>query len=909
VVDTTLGPYKIEEQLGAGGMGEVYLAKDTRLGRKVAIKVLPEEFAGDPERLARFEQEARAAAALNHPNIATVHDVGIEEGTHFIVQEYLAGHSLRSTLDAGPLPLKRTLVLATEIAEALRAAHNAGIVHRDLKPDNIFVTEDGRAKVLDFGLAKLTESAAAPLGSQSMSPTVVGTRQGAIMGTAGYMAPEQVDGREVDARADLFAFGCVLYEMASGRRPFQGQNVYETLGRIVSNEPEPLESGAVPVGLQRVIRKCLAKDPAERAQSAGDLTVDLKMLARDLEGGAVGLESTPATTATRARTSPVLLGIVAFASLLAGALAVWLLGDAPDVDHAVTELGVELAGKGIDLTFGPGAMLSPNGRLIAMAVEEAMAGSDGGLYLRSLDGGVPELLVERSVDNPVFSVDSTWIAYEQNGVLWKLPVAGGASIRLVDVPSDRGTWWMSDGSLLVVPTAADGVLRLPPDGDELVPVTTLRDGEAAQRWPQALPGETHILFVADDDGVDWTDATIEVAEIATGERKLIARGGYYPRYVSSGHVLYASGSSLFALPFDLDRLEATGPAFRVLEGVTTNSTVGSAQYSVSDDGTLLYLPGGDEMTDFQMRLVAHDRAGQPTTLGPEWQDLELPSVALHPTLSPDGRRLAYVRSTTGGDGDVWIYDIERALSSRLTLSPRLEWFPVWSRDGQYVYYALTSGDDEGGLYRRRADGTGERERVVEEARWLPWDQLPDGRLVAGLAQGSVAGRGGIAILDPVTGESEPIVGTEWVATQARVSPDGRWLVYVSDESDDFEVYVYGMEGQGRWQISDQGGAQPLFSSDGRAVYYRSGYDIVEVELAFEGDALRPGRPRVLYQATEGSSLGIAMAGTFQYDYTTFDGEVFIEAVDAMTQTAGPEQRGVIVFNWLERLRRMAAEQQ
>ncbi|NIR58677.1 MAG: hypothetical protein GWO02_03735, partial [Gammaproteobacteria bacterium] len=305
-----------------------------------------------------------------------------------------------------------------------------------------------------------------------------------------------------------------------------------------------------------------------------------------------------------------MLGAVAVASLALGAASVWLTRDAPvAADRPVTELGIDLAGGALDLTFGPGAMLSPDGRTIAMAVEGSRftrSGATtvaGGLYLRSLDGGEPELLVDQAVDNPVFSTDGTWVAYEQVGVLWKVPLAGGAPIRLAEVPSDRGTTWLSDDSILVVPTAADGIFRVPPEGGELIPVTTLREGEAAHRWQDVLPGETHVLFTADNDGVDWNDATIEVAEIATGERKVIARGGYYPRYVPTGHVLYASRNTLFALPFDLDRLEATGAAFRVLDGISTNSSVGTAQYSLAGNGTLLYLPGEDATTGFQMRLI------------------------------------------------------------------------------------------------------------------------------------------------------------------------------------------------------------------------------------------------------------------------------------------------------------------
>ncbi len=467
---TKLGPYEITEQLGAGSMGEVWLAQDTRLGRKVAIKVLPAEFASDPERLARFEQEARAAAALNHPHIASVFDVGTEDGTHFMVQEYLEGETLREPLGKGALPLKKTLRLATEIADALAAAHAAGIIHRDLKPENIFVTMEGHAKVLDFGLAKLTEVAVTGSpGDATQSPTMMGTVVGQVMGTAGYMAPEQVEGSDkLDHRADLFAFGCVLYEMAAGRQAFGGKNVHETLGQILSDEPPAIGEidRSLPMELRRIVRKSLAKEPAKRYQTAGDLVVDMRALGADVESGAAAASAGPEAAPPAAAGGPswVIAAALAAAVGLLAAGAAWMLHPAtPSSTGPVMRFEIGLAGTPVDLEFGPGAALSRDGLTIAIAAEgglevEGMYWS-GGLYVRGIDEDEATMLVELPVDNPVFSPDGQWISYEQIGSTWKVPVAGGAPTLVAESPSDRGTAWLPDGDLLLVPTA--GRWRVP----------------------------------------------------------------------------------------------------------------------------------------------------------------------------------------------------------------------------------------------------------------------------------------------------------------------------------------------------------------------------------------------------------------------------------------------------------------
>ena len=555
---TKLGPYEITEQLGAGGMGEVYLAQDTRLGRKVAIKVLPAEFASDPERLARFEQEARAAAALNHPHIAVVHDIGTEDGTHFMVQEYLEGDTLREPLQKGALPLKKALGLANEIAEALAAAHAAGIIHRDLKPENIFVTKEGHAKVLDFGLAKLTEVAGAGSpGGATQSPTMMGTVAGQVMGTAGYMAPEQVEGsEEIDHRADLFAFGCVLYEMVSGRQPFAGTSVLDILHKIADEEPQPLgdtNPDLLPGPLQWMSKKCLAKERGRRYQNADDLIVDLRELGTDVESGAA-LPTTPAAVETTLGI-PWKLGVpIAVAIALLAVLATWWTmrpepGSTirvqldPRVDTIMSQLGSAVA-------------LSPDGRHVAY-VEGSRTGARA-LYLRALDQQDSTALASSATNagspyHPFFSPDGQWVGFVTPTELKKASITGGTPRSIAPVDRNRGADWGPDDTIVFAPTSASGLSLVSAVEGEPRSLTELSEGERSHRWPQFLPGGKAVLFTSAETE-DFDRASLEVVDLETGERQVVHRGSTYGRYVPTGHLVYSDAGALFAVPFDVDTL-------------------------------------------------------------------------------------------------------------------------------------------------------------------------------------------------------------------------------------------------------------------------------------------------------------------------------------------------------------------
>jgi len=573
VVGKTLGPYKVIKLLGAGGMGDVYLGEDTRLGRKVAIKVLPAEFASDPERLARFEQEARAAAALNHPHIAVVHDVGSEPGedgttTHFIVQEYLRGQSLRERLDKGALPLDKALDLATEVGEALIAAHKAGIIHRDLKPDNIFVTEEGHAKVLDFGLAKLTEMAAPTGSSASMSPTMLGTVAGQVMGTAGYMSPEQVNGETVDTRSDLFAFGAVLYESVTGRRAFAGKSIPDTLSRILHDDPGPLAEvdASLPFELQRIVKKSLAKEPAKRYQAAGELVIDLQALGADVESGTampVGGQPViaPVTVETTRGVSWKLGVPIAVSIAVVAALTGWWLARPGSGGSLPRIFSIDLPeGTRLPAGQGPGIAISPDGQNIAY-----MASGPAGrhLYLRRL-GRLGSTLIPGTEEaiNPTFSPDGKSLAFRVGEILKKVSLAGGEPFELCSTCGEAS--WGDAGDLIFV---REGSLwRVPEVGGrpELITGPMPDRGVPYFRRPLVLPGGKAVLF---EPGVVGANAGAAVISLESKDVVVVATDGSDPFYSDTGHVVFARGDTLFAVPFDLDRLRVTGEPVPVVHGV------------------------------------------------------------------------------------------------------------------------------------------------------------------------------------------------------------------------------------------------------------------------------------------------------------------------------------------------------
>ncbi len=889
---TKLGPYEITEQLGAGGMGEVYLAQDTRLGRKVAIKVLPAEFASDPERLARFEQEARAAAALNHPHIAVVHDIGTEGDTHFMVQEYLEGDTLREPLGKGALPLKKALGLATEIAEALAAAHAAGIIHRDLKPENIFVTKEGHAKVLDFGLAKLTEVAAGSPGGATQSPTMMGTVAGQVMGTAGYMAPEQVEGSDkIDHRADLFAFGCLLYEMVTGRQAFGGKNVHETLAHILSDEPPAIGEidRSLPIELQRIVRKALAKEPAKRYQTAGDLVVDIQALGTDVESGAA-LPTPPVAVETTRGISWKLGVPIAVASALLAVLATWWAMQ-PEPGNTIR---LQLDPLVDTILSGPGSavVLSPDGRRVAYVEGDPDGGST--LYLRALDQQDSTTLASSATIlgapyHPFFSPDGQWVGFVTISELKKASVTGGTPQSIAPVDRSRGADWGPDDTIVFTPNVNSGLFLVSAVEGEPGLLTELSEGERSHRWPQFLPGGKAVLFTSTETG-GFDRANLEVVDLETGERQVVHQGGTYGRYVPTGHLVYSNAGALFAVPFDLDTLETTGSPIPVVENLAAD-VEGGVSFDFSETGMLVYHMRNGGASGSSL-LVWVDRDGQVEPLPFE------PRRSQYLGLSPDDQRIALQIQGNDGDWDIWIYEIERGGSQVLLNTEGNNEVPVWSPDGQWVFFRSDRGGNND-IFKRRADRSLDAELVLDtEADVYPISISDDGEML--LFGSGPENQIDLGILALDTGDTEIHVDTAASEFWASFSPDGRFFAFHSDETGQFEVYVREVSSGRTFPVSTstRGGWWPRWSRDGREIYYESwnspGILVAEVDLES-------------FSASDPVEVSdIVMQALSNFDVTA-DGQRFLVTVPAGSDETGgaaPSTRLNVVLNWFEELNRL-----
>ncbi len=895
---TRLGHYEITEQLGAGGMGEVYLAQDTRLGRKVAIKVLPAEFASDPERLARFEQEARAAAALNHPYIAAVHDVGVEDGTHFMVQEYLEGETLREPLGKGALlPLKKALGLATEIAEALAAAHAAGIIHRDLKPENIFVTKEGHAKVLDFGLAKLTEVAGAGSpGGATQSPTMMGTVAGQVMGTAGYIAPEQVEGsEEIDHRADLFAFGCVLYEMVGGRRPFAGTNVHETLGRIVDKDPEPLAAidWRLPVEVQRIAKKCLAKEPGRRYQGAAELVIDLRALGADVESGtAVPLGGQPVVAPVAVETTrgiPWKLGVPVGAALMLVAVATWwTMRSEPG---STIRLQLDPLVDTIMSRFGSAVALSSDGRHVAYV--EGDPALRTALHLRALDQQNSTTVASGDLETgapyqPFFSSDGQWVGFVTATELKKASITGGTAQSIAEVNLSRGADWGPEDTIVYTPSPTSGLLLVSAVEGEPRPLTELAEGEFSHRWPQFLPGGKAVLFTSAGTR-SFDGANLEVVDLETGDRQVVHRGGTYGRYVPTGHLVYSNAGALFAVPFDLDTLETTSSPIPVVENLAAGRD-GGVSFDFSETGMLVYhmRSGGDSGAS---QLAWVDRNGQVELLPFD------PGSSQGLNFSPDGQRIALSILGDGGQMNIWIYEVERGGSQVLLTTEGSNLMPVWSPDGEWVFFATNRGGNFD-IWKRRADQSLEVELVLEaEVAVSPTSISADGALL--FASGFVSTNADVGILALDTKEWEMLVATAADERWASFSPDGRFFAFQSNETGQSGVNVREVSSGRTFPVSTstRGGAVPRWSRDGREIYYYAvagGPGILVAEVEMEP-----------FSASDPVELSdIVKQGLTNFDVTA-DGQKFLVIVPARRgdpSDTAPGARISFILNWFEELK-------
>ena len=866
---TKLAQYEIVSALGKGGMGEVWRAKDTKLGREVAIKTLPEEFAKDADRLARFEREAKLLASLNHPNIAAIYGLEEHDGTRFLVLELVEGPTLGDRIKQGAIPVEESLKLALQIAEALEAAHEKGVIHRDLKPANIKITPDGKVKVLDFGLAKAFEGDQANV-SVSNSPTLsmAATQQGIILGTAAYMSPEQARGDNADQRADVWAFGVVLFEMLTGRGTFDGPTVSDVLAAVLAKEPEweTLPTNLQP-RLRALLERCLAKERRNRYGAISDARVDIEKALADPSGVIVKQAVDIVQAAPQSR----LPWVAAVVLALVTGLIVWSLAhpSPPRVQRFVVESD--------NLQGSPGQViaLSPDGRTIVYV------GNDEGttrLYRRPEDQ-FDALLIpgsEGAVESLAFSPDGEWIAFVDGnpGSLMKIQLTGGTAIRIVEGPTNfRSVSWGSDDTIVFGSLA--GLWRVSADGGVPEQLTRLDEGEAVHVAPDVLPGGEAVLFEARDA----TGNHIELFLLDSMERRRLNLDGTTPYYATSGHLVYAQEGVLWAAPFDLERLSVDGAPLPVLEGVATGAT--EHQYAIADSGSLAYMPGLASDGRVQRNLLAVDSAGNAAPLTDELRDY------FRPQTSPDGTRVA-VEVNAGGGIHIWVVDIESGLGRQLTFEGTANLYPTWTPDSRTVVFQR----DGVGLYTKAADGSGEAELLLQgEGELRPTDVSSNGVLAFYELVGE-AGLSGIWTLQLEDGSATEFLATPADERMAMFSPDGQWLAYVSDEFGQNQVYVRPYPQGTQRLVSGGGGTAPIWSRSGEELYYRSSGALMAVPIQTSPTFI-PGRQRELFPF-EFRTSGTASA----YD-THGEGFIVVEGVRA-TVTSSPQIN--IVLNWFEELK-------
>jgi serine/threonine protein kinase/Tol biopolymer transport system component len=830
---TELGTHEILALIGVGGMGEVYKAHDTKLRRDVAIKVLPESFARDADQLSRFRREAQLLASLNHPNIATIYNIEDSNGTTYLVMELVPGETLADRIKRdGAVPVEEALTIAKQIAEALEAAHEKGIIHRDLKPANVKVTPEGKIKVLDFGLAKAFEGDAAN-DDPSNSPTLsmAATMHGVILGTAAYMSPEQAKGKAVDKRTDIFAFGAVLYELLTGKQAFHGEDVTDILGAVLRLEPDWSRlPAAAPQKIRDLLRRCLQKDRRQRLHDAADVRIEI-------EDAIAAPKDSAVTQAAPVSTSKPLLAVAAVLAVLLGVASWgWWRSTRPieQVLRPLVRLDVDV-GPDVSLgsIAGPDAIISPDGTRMVYV-------SQGRLFTRRLDqSSATELAGTQGAYEPFFSPDGQWVAFFAGGKLQKISVEGGSAITLCNATQPRGGSWGEDGNIIAALNFTVGLSRIPSAGGSPTAVTDLQNGEGTHRWPQILPGGKAVLFTASPTGGAFDGANIEVMSLADHRRKTLVRGGTFGRYLPSGHLVYVNRGTLFAVPFDVDRLEVHGTPAPVLDQVGYNAGQGYAQLDFSQTGTLIYRSGG--AGGGLLTVAWLDGTGKTQPL------LAKPGLYGRPSLSPDGQRLA-IEVTEGSGTDIWSYDWQRDTMTRLTFTGNAN-APLWSPDGRYIAFQVVGE----GMSVTRSDGSGKPQPLTQSKNiQYPWSFTPDEKRLAFWEQDSKTARDLWTV--PLesdnaglrAGKPEVFLQTQGDERYPSFSPDGRWMAYASDESGTYQVYVRAFPDKGgKWQISNSDGAYPMWSRTGHDLFFEaSDNHILVAAYTVKGDSFVADKPRV-----------------------------------------------------------------
>jgi len=910
-----LGAYEVMSLIGSGGMGEVYRARDPRLGRDVAVKVLPAAFSDDPDRLRRFEQEARAAAALNHPGILAVHDIGTHDGAPYVVSELLEGENLRERLRNGALPVRKAIDYGVQIAHGLAAAHEKGIVHRDLKPENIFITADSRVKILDFGLAKLILPQPAVSRLTTFAPPAFDdahkpdTMPGMVLGTIGYMAPEQVRGLAADHRSDIFAFGALLYEMLSGQRAFHGETAADTMTAILKEDPRDLPAAErhISPALARIVDRCLEKSPASRFQSAGDLAFALEALSgHSGSGEAVAVTTSPRGTSDRiARGLAILFAVTTVAAV--GWIARAPFSSAP-AESTPVRFTIEFP-EGWRPAAGAGRAaaaplaVSPDGRRIAVV---ASNGTSRALWIRALDALAAQMLPgTEEATSPFWSPDGRSLAFFAGGRLKKIEVGGGPPVVVCDVPKGLGgTLWSSGGTwsrhgVIVFAAGQAGLHKVSAAGGIPAAVTTLDANELFHVRPLFLPDGRHFLYRAlrRDEGT----AEIFIASLDSSERRQLLESDSTNVVYSQGHLLFLRDTTLMAQPFDLERLSLTGEPVPVAEGIATQALPAYGVFSASDSGVLAYQIGlgrsGSQLTLF-------DRSGrQIATLGgpAQYSDVQLSAdgaqvAASLPSIDAGpARGGAAARARTR---DIWFFDVSRGLSTRFTSDAHDERQAVWSPDGTRVIF---NSDRRGhlDLYHAPANGAGSDEALlVDEKDKQPVSWSRDGRYLLYAYASSPRGAAELWAL-PLVGERKPfpVVQKAPDVSPGRFSPDGRWIAYASAETGQPEIYVTAFPGPGgKWRISTSGGLQPRWRGDGKELFYLGlpARQLMAVAIRAAASRLEADSPRLLFDPSWGGG------GRAIYDVTP-DGQRFIMVT--RPDPPAPPATVTVVLNWSAALKR------
>lgn len=908
---TKLGPYEIIAPLGAGGMGEVYRARDAKLNRDVALKIISQEFAHDEQRMARFQREAQVLASLNHTHIASIY--GFEESGNIraLVMELVEGPTLAERIKQGPIPLEETLPIAKQIAEALESAHERGIIHRDLKPANIKLTHDGKVKVLDFGLAKaLMDGSSSQDISNSPTLTMASTKEGVILGTAAYMSPEQAKGKTVDRRSDIWSFGVVLFEMLSGQQTFGGETVSDALAAIIKDTPDwSALPNNTPKRVRDLLQRCLQKDPRQRLQAIGDARIAIEEILsgpaqvddqnRVVPGGVPG--EAPIVAQSWRRFVPWALSAALVVALLVALFALRQASQLPALKPVELALWIPLDQQ-LNIIDGPAIAISPDGSRVAYATRDPGA-RVGKLYVREMDNKAAVLLVGAGdASDPFFSPDSQWIGFFGDGKLKKVSVRGGAAITLADVTGYRGGAWSEDGTIVFPRQFTTPLFRIPATGGEPEAITHLDTArtDLTHRWPQALPGGKAVLFTAASDNNFFEHARVEAVSIDKGTTKVLVENAYFGRYLPGGYLAYMSQGTVFAAPFDAKELKITGTAIPVLQGVDTDISSGSVQMSVSRNGTVVYLAGG--ALNQSVNIVEMDRNGKVSLTIDDHPD------AASPAFSPDGKRLVF-RSGNG----IWVRDIARGTTSPLAPGAPGAMYPIWSPDGEWITYghprAVKKGTGQG-IYRKRSDGTGEEQALTPDniLNAFPSSWSPDGNILAfsqlSDKDGSCCELWTLALDE--NGKPEPPrpfleQGSNGRATQPQISPDGRWMAYFSWESGVPQIYVVPFSGTGgKWQISTDGGTEPIWSKTGHELFYvATGSSLVAVPYSVDKNSFQPGKPEVVYSGR------FEMRAPFtSYDVTP-DNQHFVVFQFAGGRAA-PTSVPTVVLNWLDEVRRQVA---